>query len=128
MTMENYRVFKREIKEIKWFKNGRKYEFMMRLRSNTRDLGWREKENSNKICKLCKEEEETLIHFVLVCHVLQEIRNQCIELQRPRIEEAEEILRKMLLFKESKKEYEDFYINILNRMYLARDKILKAIE
>ena len=67
---------------------------MMQARSNTLDLGWRNRNsNSDKICKLCNLEIETLTHFLLNCHKLHDIRNSYAPLQLPQPEGNLELLK-----------------------------------
>ena len=127
-TLKYYREGKIMITEEKWFKNGEKYSIMMKIRSNTLKLNWREKDEHNKVCKLCNNGIETLNHFILDCVELQNIRNQCMMLQLPRNEKSEEILTKLLLL-ESVQEYDhNYFINLVYKLKIARDKKLKTFE
>ena len=50
-TLELYRNHKKQIDEEKWFKNGNKYSIMMKCRSDTLSLYWRNR--TNELEKLC---------------------------------------------------------------------------
>ena len=127
-TMEIYRKCKVEVREEKWIRNGYKFEIMNKVRSNTIKLQWREKEEKEKICKLCKLEKETLHHFLIDCVVLQDIRNECIEMQRPRVENELDVIKKLLLFEKSNSYPTMYYIDLVFKMYEGRHKILEIIK
>ena len=124
-TLAKYRDCKLDIAEVKWFRNDLTHKCMMRARSNTIDLKWREKEEADKLCPLCKNAVETLIHFVLECSALQDIRQECIILQNPKNEEYTENLYYVLLLKNCDHYSEEYYINLLDRLYKAREKLIK---
>ena len=89
---------KKDINEIKWFRNSFKYSIMMRARSNTLDLAWRDWSlNASKNCKLCDGEIETLKHFLLECPALQIYRNEYTCLQLPRNMDENSIITEILL-------------------------------
>ena len=86
------------IGEIKWFRNSFKYTLMMRARSNTLNLAWRDWSlNASKNCKLCNDEIETMKHFLLDCPALQSFRNAFICLQLPRNMDENSIITEILL-------------------------------
>ena len=123
-TLINYSRNKKQICEEKWFRNGREYEIMMRARSNTLLLNWREKDSIKKICPLCKMEEESIDHFIIECYILQPIRNECILLQHPRINSYQnDLIDKMLLFKKDKNFTHDFFVKLLYKLWLMREQI-----
>ena len=74
---------------------------MMKARSNTMKLRWRNwGTDEEKICQTCNCEVETLEHFLIDYHPLQEVRNQVVDLQWPKNEnDKEENISKMLLLK-----------------------------
>ena len=120
---------KDNIKEVKWFRNGLKYNIMMKARSNTLDLRWREwATNEEKICKLCNKQIETLQHFLLDCDNLQSCRNKYIELQLPRIEDNLAIIIKILLLGKETKINEIYFIDMLHDMWVNRKKLLSHIQ
>ena len=83
-TLDIHRSHKKVIEEERWFRNGIKYNIMIKARSNTLKLGWREwTVQENKICQQCKIEIESLEHFILMCTKLQHLRNKYIQLQLP---------------------------------------------
>ena len=125
VTLNLYRN-KLEISEIKWFRNHPKYYIMMRARSNTLDLEWRNRNtNENKTCKLCNLEIETLSHFLLNCYILQDIRNSCSPFQLPRIENDLELLKELLLFENKYGIKPHFYIDLLCNLWQAGTNFLK---
>ena len=125
ITLNLYK-HKTEISEIKWFRNHPKYSTMMQARSNTLDLGWRNRNsNSDKICKLCNLEIETLTHFLLNCHKLQDIRNSYAPLQLPQPEDNLELLKEFLLLDNKFDEKPIVFIDLLFKMWKFRMNLLK---
>ena len=135
-SMENksslliYRSFKVQIEEIKWFRNGGKWSIMIAARANTLRLGWREWElEEGKICKLCREENETLEHFLIVCCELQETRSKYCELQMPRIENNNIIIGEILMLTNNHNgEDSQYFVNMLWDLWNMRSKAIKSIE
>ena len=129
VTLQYYKSGKIMIKEEKWFKNGLRYNTMMKARSNTLQLRWRERNNEDKICLLCRKEEETLEHFLLNCKELQKYRDQCILLQLPRNNQAEDkLINKMILLEEDEVHNKNIFITILSKMYNVRNQIVKNLK
>ena len=125
-TLTRYKNYKNNIEEIKWFKNGFKYSLMMKARADALKLNWRNhRDEANKICDLCKEQIETLEHFLIDCNKLQLIRNKFSILQRPMNNNKESIISKLLLL-----DFEDdnvnYYINILSQLWITRNNILNS--
>ena len=61
-------MYRNNIQEKKWMKNGQKCSTMMKIRSNSLKLRWREFNNAaDKFCNLCSTEVGTLEHFMLDC-------------------------------------------------------------
>ena len=128
-TLQIYRNAKNIISEENWFRNGQKYNVMMKARSDTLKLAWREwVMESEKICKMCGLEVETLKHFLIECNELQSIRNNYIELQWPKIESAEENIKKMLLLSEDNERREEYYIDLLWEMWMERRRKCEEIN
>lgn len=128
VTLDRYRCFKTVIKEEKWFKNGEKYILMMKARSNTLNLEWKSwGTDEEKICKLCNEEDEDMKHFLVKCNPLQQIRQQCLELQRPNCEQMEETMNRLLIFTETRTEKIEENINFLYKLWLKRKRMRNEI-
>ena len=129
-TLKMYSKFKNHPQEVKWFRNGQRYFNMMRARSNTLKLGWREFENdSNKICKICsKGEIETLKHFILECVELQETRNKYILLQLPRIANDDKLMQKILLFEIDNETNFQEMIEIVNLLWQKRNRLIEQLN
>ena len=125
-TLYIYREYKRNVREETWFYNSGKANLMMRARSNTLKLGWREFGLGEvKICKMCGLEDETLKHFLILCPSLQEMRNKYIELQWPPISGRQSIMAEMLLLTRVDEKY---YIEILWNLWNDRREILKRMS
>ena len=121
-----YRMFKTGIEEVKWFSNGARYSIMMNARANTLKLGWRDwQAEPTRTCKLCKETNEDLKHFLLECPVLEGIRRQYIELQRPRIKDELEIIKNMLMFGSDIGKNGEIYLEMVWRLWNNRRKFLE---
>ena len=124
-TLTLYRTRKRNIREEKWFNNNRKSIIMMKARSDTLQLGWREfGMDDTKICKMCNSEIETLAHFLLECQELQETRKNYIELQRPLIEDKNKLMARMLLMEDEGKT--EYYLNMMEEIWKERERKLKT--
>ena len=128
-TLSIYRGKKKEIEEVEWFRNGSKYQLMMKARSNTLKLNWRKwGTEAEKICDLCKESVETLVHFVIDCKDLQQTRNKCRVLQRPHIEQKEDIVAEVLMMNSCTGEERGEYLQVIWEMWSRRNKLLKSME
>ena len=124
-TLTIYRDYKEKIDEIKWFRNGQKYSIMMRARSNTLKLKWRNWGlQENKICDLCSLEIESLEHFLIDCPKLQIVRQQYVELQKPTILNKNEIMAIILLLKICTNQLDIYYIDMINNSWNVRNKLL----
>ena len=118
---------KPHIKEEKWFEYGAKYSLMMKARSDTLKLGWRNwATDEEKICKLCGREMETNKHFLLRCFKLDFVRNLYSILQRPQNQE-EDVLKEILLCSNESLEHQSNYLQLLWEFSYEREKIIKSI-
>ena len=99
---------------------------MMQARSNSLNLGWREiSDDKNKLCKMYElSAVQTLTHFLILCPSLQSIRNKHVLLQRPNIDNLDEILKRILLFEQTEDINHDDMISILSELWIAREKLL----
>ena len=122
-----YRNNKNKMNEEKWFKNGNKYEIMMKARSNSLKLGKRDWENHDNICKMCNEGEETLQHFIISCISLNDTRISFIQLQRPHNENIEDIIKKVLLFEQDSEFSTEYYIDLVYKLWIHRKRLINEI-
>ena len=77
---------------------------LFRARTNTLNLQWRKKiTDEDTTCPLCKLEEETL-DFIIVCEKLNDTRNECLLLMRPKPEDSDQVMRNFLLFQKDNDE------------------------
>ena len=130
VTLRRYMENKVNIFEEKWFKNGNKFKIMMKSRSNTLNLKWRDwGSDEEKICPLCQQGIETLEHFILECPKLQPIRNKHIELQWPmQPNRKEENIKKILMFdiENNADKFDNIrYINLIEELWIKRKSIIK---
>ena len=129
-SLNIYRKFKTEIEEVKYFRNGFKWELMINARANTLKLGWRDWGlEEEKICKMCRGGIEDLRHFLLECPKLEPIRNKYLELQRPRMEDELDIIGIILLLK-GKPNYlqTQKYLDMIWDIWRQRTKICEQLE
>ena len=101
----------------------------MECRGNSLNLNWRNRIcDTDKLCPLCKEEIENLNHFLLRCQKLQSIRNTCLHLQFLRESNCNEgfFLSLILLFENDHEYDKEFYINLVNKLWLKRNEIIKV--
>ena len=101
---------------------------MMRARSDTLRLGWRDFGTEQAhICRLCGESAETLKHFLLECKELENTRKTCIKLQRPREEDEEKVMSAFLLFNKEDNSTEE-YINVIEEMWKQRKNLMNQLQ
>ena len=128
-TLSVYRSNKQTISEEKWYRNGERFMLMMRARSDTLNLAWRNwGVDEAKTCKLCGAEDETLKHFIIRCDRLQEIRKGFLLLQRPNIENEDEIISEFLFMGENIEQNRNEHLVQLQTLWTVRKKIIKQLE
>ena len=120
-TLEYYKIFKKEIKEVKRYFNDTKSELYIKARINSLPLAGRINEaGDRRICKLCKNEWEDLKHFLFECPKLDHVRREHFILQRPHNTTTKQI--ETMLFKE---ENEEEAKKIINKLWGVRNNMLK---
>ena len=94
-SLRIYRRFKKEMKEEDYSGS---LESMVWLRAwtNSLNLGENSWQRNRDVCVGCSEERETLEHFILHCPRWEEWRIESRSLQRPRIEETDQVLGEFL--------------------------------
>ena len=121
-SLEIYNENRKEIVERTYY-NSSKSLLMFRYRTNTLNLNDRKRhKNEDTKCDLCGEENEDLEHFLLECTALNKERNEIIEIQRPRIENKNDLLSQILFGND---------INIesgLQKIWLKRLSLLEQKE
>ena len=124
-TLNIYREYKMDIREEAWFLNNHKANIMMKARSNTLKLNWREfGTESAKICKLCSEGIETLEHFLIDCDRLQELRSRYLELQRPIVQNKNDLMASVLLLGSVGDGEAEYYMELLWSLWRKREMIM----
>ena len=74
-ALELYRKYKTEIKQETWHDNTEGSSLMMRARTQTLQLNWRNRHRGKATqCPACNHEEETQQHFILYCTAYDNIR------------------------------------------------------
>ena len=126
-----YKDHKKQIDEVKWFRNGIKWNIMVKARTNTLKLGWRNWETEmEKKCEICEIENEDLKHFLLECTFLEKLGCQFIELQRPRNEDINELMARILLFGWKKERYQEeqieYFVDMVFELWKERERLRKA--
>ena len=79
-------------------------------------------EHYNTICKLCKEEEEDLVHFLIKCKALEKERNY--EILENNTDDPELKARKLLFRNENIQEVS----KLIRSLWECRKKLLKQIQ
>ena len=75
--MKLYFDNKPNVKEEKWIDNSEGAKLLVRGRTNSLNLSWRNKFVNGEVhCACCGNEVESLAHFLLDCSVYTEIRTQ----------------------------------------------------
>ena len=120
VSISIYQKYKDNINEVKWVRNEKKWNIMLKARSNTLELGWRNwGVSEEKECKMCHATEESLTHFLIKCPELQTIRNKYIEFQWPLQEDEDELVSKILILG-SPENKEEYFVDILFEMWCNR--------
>ena len=124
-SLQLYRNWKREVKEEVVYDNTYSSVLLFKARSNTLNVNLKNRHRGGStICNFCKDVEESLEHFVMLCPEFAEIRQNCVELQQPYEEDHNQVLGKFL-FKEDNIENKK---DISYRMWLKRDKVIKNLQ
>ena len=98
----------------------------MKTRSKSLKTGKRDWENQNSMCELCGEEEETTEHFIFICNKLDKSRCQFLQLQKPinSVSNNINLLKRILLFEKDIEFNEDYYINLVFKLWTCRAQII----
>ena len=120
-SVQMYKESKTEIKEINLINRASSF-FGFRLRSNTVGLNDRKRFMEGDVkCSMCGYEREDIIHFVVDCPVLQDVRKQIFELQWPQDDKEKYDISKEVIF-DSTNEY------ILYQMYRLRKQLMESCD
>ena len=93
---------KKEIKEevVGLYDNTYSSVILFGARSNTLNLNTENRHRGgNTTCNFCRDVEENLVYFMMLCPEFREIRQKCVELQQPYEEDFNQVVGKFL-FKE----------------------------
>ena len=124
-SLKIYAMMKLEIREEEIYDNQFDSVLLYKARSNTLQLENRKRFSGGDIaCKLCGSEVEDLAHFVLECRLFNSERGNLEELQRPYIENQDELLGGFLFDKANimiKKKY-------IGKIWKKRKVKLEEIE
>ena len=123
-TLTIYRRFKKEIKgEQDLYDNTPAATIMYRCRSNSLYLNIKKKhQGGNTKCPFCGE-DETLQHFLLHCPNYSKERQELSSLQRPYIEDEEQIIGETLFGQHKEAAKKSIY-----KMWRRREKMMKTAE
>ena len=92
-----YRKFKKSIKEEKEYDNTQSSALLYKARANVLALNDRKRhQNEDTKCPLCNHLYENMEHFILDCEELENIRSENIVLQRPHLENKDDIIGNFL--------------------------------
>ena len=102
-SLKIYRRFKAEMREED-FRGGMESRVWFGARTRSLKLGCRRWNEEDEGCRLCGAEKEDDEHFLLECGRLEEIRGGSLELQRPRLEDVDEVMGRFLFGEGGEKE------------------------
>ena len=128
-TLNIYSSFKNNIKGDLTYYNDESSRLLFLCRSNTLKLNWRNRfvnPQNGTICDICREEDETIEHFLLFCPRLTEIRKKCSHYDETDLSHFE-FLEAILVFKNFNRIEIDNHKKILKTMWKERYKIRKSI-
>merc|ERR1712008_316581 len=123
-----YRNFKKEMREEKNYDNRPESRLIFQARSNTLNLNDRkrfkkESTKEDKECKLCGNEEENMIHFIIECKEMETVRNSRLMIKYQE-ENKEDIIGNILFEPEN---IEKTKI-MLGKMWKYREKRIEEIN
>ena len=114
-----YREFKGEMGSGS-FVGGKEAVTWFRARVNCLGFGDQRWERRGDRCKLCGQEGEDLVHFLLTCERLDEMRRQSVQLQRPRMERPVDQVGEFLFGRQMEEQKR----RLLHKMWMMRGGIL----
>ena len=120
-TLRIYRTYKKDIKEINWYDNTYKTKLFIRARTDTLDLNWRERFKNKETKCMCGHENETLKHFILDCEMYKDVRIRSMILQRPYIENENELISDVLGFQECSESEIEIRKNLILELWKVRE-------
>ena len=101
INFKNLQEIQGNNKRRKWIDNTQDSTLMLRARTNSLKLNWRNRFTNNlECCPVCKQESEDLKHFLLLCPKYSTIRSQYEILQQPYNQVTEELIIQLLLIKQ----------------------------
>ena len=117
-TIYIYNLYKREIREKNWVDNTLGSKLILRGRTNSVTLNWRNRfQNKSEQCPCCEHEIETLEHFLLDCEEYREIRQTQTFFQNP--ENRNDTIKSILIFEalplKEIEDRKDFMVKIWKR-------------
>ena len=116
-TLQLYNKWKHNIEEARDYDNGYASVLLYKARSNTLPLNDRKRHQKKETkCEMCEAPLEDLEHFLLDCPALEEERRKHISLQRPQIEQRDDLLGRVLFMSDEAGEMKD----CLQRMWTFR--------
>lgn len=118
-TLIIYRKFKQDIEEENWIDNTVETKLMLRARTNTLSLNWRNRyQGKNEKCPYNDCDIETLEHFLTECKGYENIRNQFHFTAN--YEERDNVIAEILLFTKQKNSDIQQKKEYINNIWKAR--------
>ena len=93
------KIYKRGVEKISWFDNTVKTKLLIKARTDTLDLNWRDRFKNRDTKCMCGYISETLEHFILHCELYKDVRMRYEILQQPYIENECELMSDILCFR-----------------------------
>ena len=127
-TLRIYSKYKTKIKEISWYDNSYKTNLMIKARTDSLSLNWRNKyKNADTKC-LCGTPNEDLEHLILECELYGDIRKKFLFTQQPYRENKEEVISNILLFQELGESEIRERKHLLHELWKERENKIKLVQ
>lgn len=128
-TLTVYAKLKKNVSEESWMDNTEGSRILVRGRTNTLNLNWRNKfQNKPEECPCCGHESETLQHFLLECPENYDIRNDTtLSIQLPDADTDTKLGNILALTALNNNQIEDRK-NYVKRLWNKRAKKVKAVQ
>ena len=130
-TLTLYAKFKKDVMEESWIDNTEGSKLLIKARTNTLALNWRNRlQNKTEECPCCGHETESLQHFLLECPEFNTIRNNTLfleHLQHPHIDNETKLGNILALTPLNIQQIEDRKI-FVKRLWDKRTKKIKTLQ
>ena len=121
-SLNTYKAHKKDIKQENKYDNRLSSKIWFGGRTNTIELNYENRHRTGKstICDLCEKEDETTIHFILDCEVLNDKRDKNI-IEKYKQQNKEDTIGKILFSNNDTEKIK----NMLESMWRKRTRLKK---